>query len=766
MTAFAGIRVLDFTGRHFAGAMAAMHLADFGAEVFKIDPTDEERGRTEPGWLAWNRNKTRLVLDIDTAEGLAEARRLLADADVAIFDHAPGALAPLGLDGETLLAANPRLVHAWAPPYGETGAYSGLPASHTLLSALTSIATRQPSYEHTPVHLVTPQAWYAQANLLAAAIGAALIEREGSGRGQTVVVTGLHGASEVVTGTVIKGAPAPVLWGSPRGGAPSYRLYECADGEFLFLGTLFPNFYMRALDATGVLGELLSHPEIEGDLDAALVQPGAFITLKLLQDAFLTKPRAEWLQILIEAGAPCGPVKTREEWFAGQTVAANRMRLTLPHDELGPVTLPGVSLKLTATPAVETRLVRNAASPPAPRPAPPAAPGRARRQPLEGVRILDLGNVIAAPYAATILADFGAEVVKVEAPEGDPFRNPPTFHTFNRGKRGIVLDMKQQAARDAFLQMAAKADVVLDNFRHGVRERLGITYADLKRVNPEIITLSVTGYGADTPRQALPAFDPLLQAESGLQQAQGGHDDEPVMHAIPVNDVQSATLGAFGIVAALFARGRTGRGQEVCTSLAETSVMAQCAQFCSYPGGSAAAEGARDCLGASALERFYPCADGWIAIACKDAAHYEGLCSALGLPLGEPAAALAEPRDGPLTGAVTAALAPRSRADVLRDLAAAGVPCAPVVTAPESYEDPFLAENGYFASYSHPRAGTITAAAGYARFGRTPAGFHRPAPILAQHTREVLADYGIPAERIEALIRSGAAIQAETPVPA
>ena len=757
MSVFTGVRVLDFS-RHFAGAMAAMHLADFGAEVFRIDPTDEERGKTEPGWLAWNRNKTRLVIDLQTPEGLARARALIAEADVAVFGDAPGVLKALGLDGETLTAAHPRLIHAFAPPYGETGRWSELPASHTLLSAITSIGHRQPSYSGSPVHLVTPQAWYAQANVLAAAIGAALFDRTRSGLGQTVTVSGLHGACQVVSGTVIQGAPAAVLWGSPRGGAPSYRLYECADGEFFFLGTLFPNFYMRALDATGILGDLLSHPEIEGDLDAALVQPGAFITLKMLEDVFLTRPRAEWLELLVENGVPCGPVSTREAWFAGETVAANRMRVELQHETLGAVAMPGVSLKLGATPAVEPRLSRTADAPPT-RPAPAAqGDGAARPAPLAGVRILDLGNVIAAPYAATLLANFGAEVIKVEGPDGDPFRNPPTFLSYNRGKRGVALDLKFDEAREVFLEMAAKADVVLDNYRYGVRERLGVTYEALKAVNPRIITLSVTGYGADEVRQALPAFDPLLQAESGLQQAQGG-DDEPVMHAIPVNDVATASLATFAVVAALNARDRTGEGQEIRTSLAETSLVAQIAQFTSWAGGPAAATGGRDCLGASALERFYKCEDGWIALYCDTAARAAALGRALGLPAGDAEAALGAPSEGPLAEAIAAALAPLTRAEALRRLDEADVPAVPSLTAPETYGDAFLNENGYFDSYSHPK-GTVTGATGYARFGRTPAGFAHPAPLLAQHTTEVLAEYGIATDRIEALIEAGIVFQA------
>lgn len=761
MSAFAGLRVLDFSS-YFVGAMAAMHFADYGAEVIKIDLSGEERGRDEPGYLAWNRNKQRLALDIEQPADLATAKTLIAGADVVIFDQPPGYLAPLGLDAETLTAAHPGLVHAWAPPYGETGRWSSFPPSHTLLSAITSIAARQPSYSGSPVHLVTPQAYYAQANCLAAAIGAALFERERSGRGQGVVVTGLNGASQAVSGTLIDGAPAIALWTSPRGGAPSYRLYECSDGEFLFLGTLFPNFYMRALDATDVLGEVLVHPEIDGDLDAALVQPGAFVTLQLLQEKFLTKTRAEWLELLHAADVPCGPVGTRDSWFSGATVAANHIRLDMEHPDLGRVSMPGSSVKLAGTPAVPAQFSRPVALDDIPSrevaSTAGAGAGADGRAPLAGVKILDLGNVIAAPYAATILASFGAEVIKVEAPEGDPFRNPPTFLSYNRGKRGLVLDLKQEAARQVFLEMVAKADVVLDNFRYGVRERLGITYEHLRKLNPDIISLSVTGYGDDVARQLLPAFDPLLQAESGLMQAQGGEDDEPVFHAIPVNDVTTAAMSAFAIAAALLARERTGQGQEISTSLATTSVMAQIGQLVSFPGAPPAAEGSRDCLGASALERFYECADGWLAIACPTEPRYRALCQALGLPVGDAAAALAAPRDGPLATAIAEAFRPLARADALARLDAADVPAAPMRTGPETYADPFLAENHYLDTYEHPK-GMVTGAAGYARFVRTPAHFAHPAPLLAQHSVEVLRDYGVAEDRIAALLETGAVVQ-------
>ena len=149
-----------------------------------------------------------------------------------------------------------------------------------------------------------------------------------------MVVSGLHGAAQVMPSTQFGQQRAATIWGAPLGGAPNYRLYQCADGEWFFLGALFEPIYLRALDVTGVLAEVLADPEID-DLQAALVPPGALITKAKLEEAFRTKPRAEWLSLLAAADVPCGPVNTREEWFAGETIAANGMRVELEHPDYG-----------------------------------------------------------------------------------------------------------------------------------------------------------------------------------------------------------------------------------------------------------------------------------------------------------------------------------------------------------------------------------------------------------------------------------------------
>jgi crotonobetainyl-CoA:carnitine CoA-transferase CaiB-like acyl-CoA transferase len=762
MSAFEGVRVLDFS-RHSAVAMAAMHLGDFGAEVIKVDPAAGERGRDEPGYLAWNRNKKRLALDLSRPADLAAATDLVADADVAMFDAAPGALELLGLDGVALTRAHGRLIHAWAPPYGERGRWSSLPASHNILAAVTGIARGQASYSGSPVHLIAPQAFYGQANCMAAAIGTALLERVRSGVGQSVVVSGLHGAAQVMPSMLFEREPA-TIWSAPLGGAPNYRLYQCADGEWFFLGALFETLYVRALEVTGVLTDVLSDPQIAGDLGAALVAPGARITKEKLEAAFRTKPRPEWMAILEAVDVPCGPVHTREEWFASETVAANKMRVELQHGELGAVEIPGVSLEMGATPAVAPRLAEDVTVFDVVARPTTLVPDRGvgDEAPLGGVKVLDLGVVIAGAYAGTILASLGADVVKIEPPDGDPFRSYGSgFCVYNHGKRGMVLDLKRHEAREVFFEMVAQADVVLDNYRIGVRDRLGISYENLRKANPRIISLSITGYGREGPQASLPGFDPLLQAQSGLMQAQGGYGCEPVFHRIPVNDVGSAAMSAFAIVAALFARARTGEGQDIHTSLASQSVLLQIAELSSYPGAPAPAMGARDCIGASALERYYECADGWIAIACATAAGYAALFDALGLQAGDAQAALAEEREGALASMIAEVLRLLSLDDALTRLLESGAPAAPALTIAETYGDAFLDENNYYEVHVHPAYGPATGVAGFARFERTKTGFRRAAPLLGQHSTEVLRDYGVSRERIDALLQTRAIVQAE-----
>ena len=733
--------------------MAAMLLGDFDAEVVKVEPYGGDRIKDQPGYLTFNRNKQVMRLDLDEPGDLERARGLIGLADVVIFDHAPGVLEGLGLDAETLTKAHPQLIHAWMPPYGTAGVWSQLPPHHSLLTALSGVAFRQGAYSDQPIHLILPLVWYGQAVTGAAAIGAALHDRFHSGQGQAVTVSGLHGVAEVTGPVRVLNYP-PLPRGAPLGAMPSYRLYRCGDGQWFFLGTLFANFYLKAVQAIGLMDlwqELAMDPLSARDI---------------LTEVFLSRPRDEWLELLRANGVPCAPVGPREAWLQSTAISQGGLRLTFDHPDLGPVQMPNTPVKLSVTPGRVRGLARPTDGPNWP-PRAPVQPAPAESDgggPLQGIRVLDLGTVIAGAHAGGLLANLGAEVIKIEPMDGDPFRSDAGgFLAYSRGKRGLGIDLKQASAVDLFHDMVRQADVVLDNYRHGVRKRLGIDYAALKAINPRIVSCSINAYGDEGDRVTLPGFDPLLQAEGGMMAAQGGlgadGEGEPILHTIPVNDVATAAVVAFGVIAALNVRDRTGEGQEVLTSLMAQSLTFQLGEMTTYEGRPPNDIGSRDCIGLRALHRFYDCADGWIAIVCETPDEARALAAVLGLSLPDLHEALAAPRDGPLARSIEDILADRPRAEALGALLEMGVPAAPALRGLEAFESEWMWENRVFDIWRHPRIGDVVSVRAYADFSRTPSGFAYPTPDLAEHTSELLREFGIGEDRIAALFATGAVFE-------
>lgn len=767
--AFGGIRVLDFT-QGIAGPLACMLLADFGAEVIKVAPPGGDRMKGEPGYIMWNRNKRRVVLDVHRYDDLRVTRELLATADVAVFDCAPGELERSGLDAVTLRAANPALLHVWLPPFSPAGRWSQLPAEDSLISALGSVSHLQYSYEERPIHLVTPQVTYAHGMLAAGAMTAGLFERAKTGVGRSLVVSGLDAVASVESGGTIRAEGMFRLASrTSRGGVPNYRLYECSDGLWLFLGTLTPAFFLKALDAMGLM-ELMAIEGVDGELTNLWRPPHNATAIAALDARFAEKPREEWLRILHDADVPRAPVGRREEWFHSETVAANKMRLEFEHPKFGRVEMPGVPVKLSDTPGSLRHLLEETKPEALPAHEPAHIGSTAseatvavRRAPLEGVRVLDLGAFIAGTFANAILANLGADVIKVEGLDGDPFRTYGLgFVGHNRGKRGLAIDLKSEKGREAFYDLVRVSDVVLDNYRLGVRERLGIDYETLRAINPRIVSCSVTGYGTSGPLANDPGFDPLVQARSGMMGSQGGND-EPVFYQIAVNDSATAMMAAFGALTALFARERTGLGQNVETCLANQSVFCQSGELTWYEGRAAADPGARDCLGANALRRFYECADGWVAVACRRPEQFAQVAAALGHTewAGRMTAerALAEPVEGTLAGLIAGALKEMPRAEAIDRLLTRGVPAVPALRSEEFFEDAWALENHYFEDFEHPQFGSLRGPRGYATWDGVPGTFAYRSPLLGEHSSEVLRECGFDEARIAALVAAGVVVQ-------
>ncbi len=252
--------------------------------------------------------------------------------------------------------------------------------------------------------------------------------------------------------------------------------------------------------------------------------------------------------------------------------------------------------------------------------------------PLDGIRVVDLTTMINGPVAAMFLSDMGAEVIKIEPQDGDPWRiMPGGFLAYNRGKRGISLNLKKEAGLEIARKIIARADILVENARWGVWHRLGLDYDSVVKINPNIIYLTVTGHGTSGPIIGKPGYDPLLQARSGQMVGQGGKDQPPVFHVIALNDVASPMIGAFGVALALLHRLRTGRGQHVVMSLTNASICLQAMEFMDYPGRKPVNKGGDRLIGLNALIRHYQTSDErWLMLYCSREDDWQGLCRSLG----------------------------------------------------------------------------------------------------------------------------------------
>lgn len=754
-----GVRVIDCsTG--LAGPMAGMMLADFGADVVKVEGPGGDPGRENPGFVVWNRGKRSIVLDRDDPAGRQRLEGLLAGADLVVVSDPREALAGGPLDPEVVLAANPHLVYLHIGPYTDTAPWAGAGESAELVAAETGVADRQFSFEDRPVDSVYPQIGYCQAIWGAACGVAALVEREKSGFGQRVLVGGLHAVLETSSGGFVFDPRVPRVHrpGGHAGPSAFYRPYECGDGEWLFLAGLTEQFRMNAAIALDVV-DVFADERIAGEAANLLLPENHQWVTDRIGAAFKSRTRDEWLQVMEESDCPAGPVLERDDWLDHEQIIAIGMRVEVDDPERGQVVMPGQAMVLTGTPADPARPAPtlgqhdgDAGWEPRPAPSPAHTPHR-HPGPLTGVRVLDLGTIIAGTFAASLLGELGAEVTKVESLTGDTFRFALGFAGYNMAKDGLAIDLRRPEGKQVFLQMVRRADIVIDNYRPGVLERLGIHYDDLVAVKPDIITLSNTGFGEGGPLSYRPGFDPVFQSMSGIMKAQGG-DSDPGFFALPVNDVTTAASAAFGSVAALFHRERTGQGQRTWTSLAGNSCMAQSGELVRYEGRPPALLGGRDFPGPGPFDRYYQNADGWIRVQAKGPDAAERLRAAGFLPDDAPA------DDAGLVDVLTAAFLEVPRDEAWRRLTEAGIPAGRNRDLHELIEDhAFMAEKvvarGHQASVAYLTPGR------FARFSRTERDDVTTAPGLGADSTAVLVREGFDPSFVADLIEEGVVFQGE-----
>ena len=773
--ALEGVRIVDFT-QGTAGPYASMLLAEQGADVLKVEPPAGDRARGTPAFHVLNRSKRGIVLDLTRADGRAMAQELASAADVVLVDHLQGKAEEMGIGYARLSQRNPQMVYCSIPLYGSKGPWAALEPDDTLVAAVSGVLGVQWSYSESPVFLVVPVVAYATGVLAAGAIAAILYDRTRSGRGDYIEVSGLGGAFALETSTYL--IPLGLLdvirlaggHGDPKGPFPTYRVYRAADGEWLMLACLTPVFWTKLALAMG-LDEYLVDPRYEG-APIAIPEPQDRQELSdRLGEIFATRPRQHWLEFLREADVPVGPILTRDEYFQDPQVLQNGMRVEIDDPEVGPTVQMGVPISLRGTPggirgpapALGQHNQETLSRPwqPTAGPAPSAGDRPSGGAPLDGITVLDLGTIYAGPYGGMLLSDLGANVIKVEPLDGDPWRGFAFgFLGVNRGKRSLALDLKRSEGRDVFYDLVRKADVVTDNFRAGVLKRLGIDYDTLSAINPRIICCALTPFGTSGPMAGWPGFDPLLQARSGLMRAQGGEGEEPVYYQIAVCDFITALMAAYGVIAALHAREHSGRGQLVESCLANNAMAAQAGEFIRYQGWPPDPPGGPNLLGLSALYRVYRCSDGWLFLAVRTADQATALVQATGGALVHGAqrgvtSLLQAPLQGDVASALEEFFAARQRQEAVQSLTEKGVPCAPCLTIADLFDDEHLKANDLWWDMEHPVNGPVRQTGRIVKWRRHSMRLERPAPVLGQHSREVLLEFGIEPSRVEDLIKKG-----------
>lgn len=392
--------------------------------------------------------------------------------------------------------------------------------------------------------------------------------------------------------------------------------------------------------------------------------------------------------------------------------------------------------------------------------------------PLDGITVVDFTTMLNGPYTTMLLSDMGAEVIKIEPPDGDPWRAVGGgFIACNRGKRGICLDLKKEEAKEITYKLVEKSDVVVENARWGVWQRLGLDYESVVKKKPDLIYVSVLGHGSSGPLSATPGYDPLLQTRSGQSVGQGGIGKPPVFHAIALNDMATPMLGAYGAVLGLLVRARTGKGQHVESSLTNASISLQSGDFIDYAGMERKYRGDTGMKGPSATHRLYEAGDKrWICIMCYQNEHWNSLCQVLGqeVLLSDPRFETEEKRqenDNALVEILRGVFQAKSSSEWVGALSKANVPSALGQSYEDVLQDNHCDENDYFAKIQDLEFGPVRLPGVGPQFSNMSGIIRRAVPMLGQHTEEVLTELGYTEENINNLKEKRIAFQAEIPQP-
>jgi crotonobetainyl-CoA:carnitine CoA-transferase CaiB-like acyl-CoA transferase len=772
-----GVEVLDLSWG-IAGPIATMMLADNGARVTKIEPPQGDPFAGQSGYVVWQRGKARATMDLADPAHRDEFVDLVMRADVLVESFAPGTTDRLGIDYASLAEINPGLIYCSITGYGRRNRHSDRPGYDALVAARTGLL-----YDHRgragtvmeyingrpgphpefgapeglvrgadrPGPVLPRSTWpsLGAAYLASLGISAALRARAVTGAGQWVETSLLQGALAAVSMAWqrVENPDAPLYWMWPADSRAIDGLFQCADGRWVHHWMLRPSWVKAA-----AAGESLRVPELEGayrdDPDRIGMEPadllvGAFLYPDLVE-AFRRFPSDEWVRVGEQSGMGVSLVRTPAEALADPAYLADGCVVEVEHPEHGRIRHLGNVLEFSETPGgVRTQPRRRAMS------RPPLVGGGSLGAPLDGVRVLDLGLGVAGPFGSRMLADLGADVIKVNALHDVYWNGTHMGLGTNRGKRSIALNLKDPRGMEVLHTLIDGADVVTTNWRPGAAARLGIDYESLRERHPRLIFCNSRGYEKG-PRSALPGTEQTAYSLAGTEWEDGAADtgNPPVWSRSGFGDTGNGLLTAIAITQALYHRDRTGRGQEVGTSIVNACLLASSYSWIhadGTPGEWAKVD--KDQYGLSAYYRLYEVSDGWVCVAAVTEEQRAKLHDVLGVPMDDP---------GDVAG-LADELHRRSAIDAFKALDGAGVPVEIVNEAfcREIFDDPEARDLGWVATTTAGNVGRFEDAGLLINFSATPGVVQRGPCMSGEHTREILHELGYAGERIDELVAAG-----------
>ena len=683
--ACAGLRVLDFS-QGLAGPMATMVLADFGADVIRVEPLVDDPGWSEPVYLLLQRGKRSIGLDPSTEQGRAELQRLVRGVDVVVESMGPDRADAAGIGYDALAAVNPALVYCSISGFGTAGPFAGVEADDGLVMAKAGLFRDQPGWFQDgtrPVYRGAKDASYFAAMLAVQGVLAAVRARDLTGRGQRVDTNMLQaitcrqnpqvrwllreGEQLPDDGAKAKSVPDAVNplahHRDPRDVTPIGLMAECKDGRWIMHSLSEPHFFpawITVLEFDWIWEDERFKGAPHNFEDAATKDE----LVRLLQERMKEKTAAEWMERYVANGNVCADVvQTVQEALRHPQLAAGNWLVEVDDPrvgrivEVGPLanipTAPGSVRGPAPTPREHTEEVASTEFAPVTLP----SSGRGKlKGPLDGITIVEAAYYYATPFATALLAELGARVIKIEPIYGDPYRllaratGDPVGNVGHnnmvramQGKESIALNLKDERGQEILHRLVAGADLFVHSFRPGVPEALGIDEVTLRKLNPRLVYHYAASYGSVGPYAGQPAIDPVIAAFCGQTAYQSGEGNSPLRESGA--DPVAAAGHAAAMMLGLFAQQRTSEGQLLESAMIVSNLYLNCEDALSYEGKPPRPAIDHFQYGTGATHRLYQTASvapdtiddptanpypRWVFVAAIDDAAFARVCAVAG----------------------------------------------------------------------------------------------------------------------------------------